>query len=110
MTKAEFTAWQAETERSRGQWIVDSIHNGQPRVGEKPEDCHALVYRGGVNGWCLWVWASGRVEIGRYEGAIPHIGEASFRVLHTFTCYRDWNDAVTRFFRGMGHSGLLPLK
>jgi hypothetical protein len=68
MNLKEFEAWKAETAKSKGAWRLDQIH------------CtfdDTLLYKGGESG--IFATIRGRtVEFGRYEGAIPHIGEACF--------------------------------
>jgi hypothetical protein len=74
MTKDEFDKWMEETKGSRRRWTVDQVrlHNH----GEY------LFYKGGVDGIFIEVQRGGSVLIGEYEGAIPHIGEALFKVEH----------------------------
>lgn len=72
MTKGEFKAWAAVTEGSRNSWTFDEItyHNR----GE------LLYYRGGESGTFISIEKDGKFTTGTYEGAIPHVGEASFQV------------------------------
>ena len=71
MTHEEVKAWLARTESSRNRWTEDEIFrlNGH---GVK-------YYRGGESGKYVEIHQDGRLEIGEYDGAIPHIGEAFFQ-------------------------------
>jgi hypothetical protein len=73
MTRDEAIAWLAATERSRTEWQLDAIHCTTN---------DALIYKGGSRtGYYInlrRVDAGWGVEIGTYEDAIPHIGDASF--------------------------------
>ena len=80
MNKAEFEVWKQHTETSKNKWILDHIHDG----------VHSntyLFYRGGVDGKFIQIDkdVEGIVtaKIGNYEGAIPHIGEASFKTVYS---------------------------
>lgn len=99
MTKAEFELWQTETARSTRRWTIDLVHNGL-------NGQWLLAYKGGTDGHFFEVTRDGTVRIGSYEGAIPHIGEAAFKVMHTYKC-KDWNDACSRFFSAMGLQWLI---
>lgn len=69
MTKKEFLAWALHTERSTKGWQVDEcqLHN------------HGLIlmYHGGESGTFVWI-ENKTVTVGKYEFAVPHIGEALF--------------------------------
>ena len=78
MTKKEFVAWQAMTESSRHKWTEDEIFRLNGRG--------MLYYIGGKDGQYIEINKDGRLEIGTYEGAIPHIGEATFRKNFTKQC------------------------
>lgn len=69
MTKEEALAWMRITEESRRRWILDAVHCTS-------ED--ALYYKGGEDGVYIRMTTRTCVEIGLYEGAVPHIGEALF--------------------------------
>jgi hypothetical protein len=74
MTQQEARGWLAATARSRHAWRLDEIHC-------TPDD--ALIYKGGQMGYYVnlrKVGAAWGVEVGTYEGAFPHIGEAAFTV------------------------------
>ncbi len=79
MNKQEFKAWKAHTEASKYGWQLDPVHNG--RNGQ-----NFLFHRGGVNGQFVEVCDGGLVTVGNYEGALPHIGEASFTPLYFKEC------------------------
>lgn len=70
MNKKEFAAWQARTENSRFKWTEDEIYRLNGRG--------VFYYMGGADGIYMAVGKDGTFAIGTYEGAIPHIGEASF--------------------------------
>ena len=70
MTKQEFEYWQAITDGSAHRWVEDSITrlNGNG----------ALYYTGGEDGVYMRLSPVGKLTVGTYEGAFPHIGEAVF--------------------------------
>ena len=68
MTEREFEAWTAETARSRGSWLLDPVFQASGRT---------MFYRGGEDGTYVTI-VGAEVEVGSYEGAVPHIGEALF--------------------------------
>lgn len=70
MTKQEFEYWQAITDGSAHRWVEDSITrlNGNG----------ALYYIGGEDGVYMRLSPVGKLTVGTYEGAFPHIGEAVF--------------------------------
>jgi hypothetical protein len=70
MDKEEFAAWQARTENSRFKWTEDEIYRLNGRG--------VFYYMGGEDGIYMAAGQDGTFVIGTYEGAIPHIGEASF--------------------------------
>jgi hypothetical protein len=72
MTEKEFAYWQAITESSRFRWVEDEIYRLNGRG--------AFYYSGGENGVYMRIEKDGLLTAGRYEGAIPHIGEAFFTV------------------------------
>ena len=71
MTQREFEYWQAITESSVHKWVEDNITrlNGNG----------ARYYTGGEDGRYMRLSSDGKLTVGTYEGAIPHIGEAMFR-------------------------------
>lgn len=71
MTQREFEYMQAITESSVHKWVEDNITrlNGNG----------ALYYTGGEDGRYMRLSSDGKLTVGTYEGAIPHIGEAMFR-------------------------------
>lgn len=70
MTQREFKYWQAVTAESTRRWVEDSITllNGNG----------ALYYTGGEDGLYMRLFPDGKLTVGTYEDAIPHIGEAIF--------------------------------
>jgi hypothetical protein len=101
MTKAEYAAWQAETAKSLHRWALDQVtfHNR----GEY------LFYKGGSCGTYVRVGADGVASIGSYEGAIPHIGEATFTPKYTRKLDGTADAALARVLRGLGLEALLAL-
>jgi hypothetical protein len=75
MTVGEFKAWEKRTATSVSDWQLDEIHNG--------DRGDYLFYRGGVNGKFIEISRHGLLMLGEYEGAIPHIGDATFHVRFT---------------------------
>jgi hypothetical protein len=71
MTQHEFEYWQAVTAESAHKWVEDRVTrlNGNG----------ALFYTGGEDGQYMRLSPEGKLTVGTYEGAIPHIGEAMFR-------------------------------
>ncbi|MFA5416901.1 MAG: hypothetical protein WC341_00445 [Bacteroidales bacterium] len=99
MTKQEFEAWKKETERSKDQWIIDQIHNG--KNGQ-----NLLTFKGGENGHYLLIDNEGLMMVGTYEGATPHIGEASFKITAKHQCL-DFNDAIKKLLTEAGFQFLV---
>ena len=71
MTDLELKQWLAVTENSRYQWTEDEITRLNGRG--------ALYYFGGEDGIYMRIQPEGKLSIGTYEGAFPHIGEALFK-------------------------------
>jgi len=71
MTQCEFEYWQAITDSSTHKWVEDNITrlNGNG----------ALYYTGGKDGIYMRLSPDGKLTVGTYEDAIPHIGEAVFK-------------------------------
>lgn len=74
MTTQEFNNWKKETEGSKHHWQVDEVTKRNRGV--------LLIYIGGENGKYIEVTPDGQATVGKYEGAVPHIGEALFVPLH----------------------------
>ncbi len=70
MDKRELEYWQSVTEHSTYRWTEDSII--RLNSGEH------LYYIGGENGHYMRLSQDGKLTVGNYEGAYPHIGEAVF--------------------------------
>ena len=66
-----FSAWMAVTESSRYKWVEDEIYRLNGRG--------AMYYTGGEDGVYMRIQKDGKLEAGHYEGAVPHIGEATFK-------------------------------
>lgn len=99
MTQQEFDAWTAHTERSRRGWQRDEVtlHNR----GE------LLMYHGGEDGTYVRVYGT-TVEVGSYEGAVPHIGEAMFKLRGKRT-FDTASDAYSAVASATGINGLMAM-
>jgi len=78
MTPEEAKSWKEETAKSKDHWRVDRIHSDQNR--------DLLLYIGGEKGHYAHVYlANGKaaLQVGQYEDAIPHIGDATFKIQGT---------------------------
>jgi hypothetical protein len=98
MTLKEFSAWSIVMEGSRFCWVVDPVllaNSGD-----------FLAYRGGseMGRYCL-IHKNGAIEVGAYQGAFPHIGEACF-VPEEKVQAPSFEAAVNRFFELTGASSL----
>lgn len=71
MDQREFEHWQAVTSGSRHMWVEDAVTRMNGRG--------CLYYSGGESGIYMRITQDGMLQVGNYEGAIPHIGEALFR-------------------------------
>lgn len=92
MNKAEFNKWKKHTDSSQGEWLLDPIHNG--KNGQE-----YVFHRGGVDGQYISI-DLGVVTIGDYNGAIPHIGEASFRPLYSSEYGSDNEACLALIYKG----------
>lgn len=72
MTQGEMEQWKNLTNNSKNSWIEDIATSLNGR-GE-------LYYIGGVDGCFMRIMPDGKLMVGTYEGAIPHIGEACFKI------------------------------
>lgn len=70
MTKDEYQRWIAETTSARGTWKLDQIHSTK-------ENFLAYKLVEDYDGFFISI-NKGRIHIGAFRGAIPHIGEALF--------------------------------
>ncbi len=78
MTDLELNQWRAVTENSRYQWTEDEVTRLNGRG--------ALYYFGGEDGIYMRLTTEGKLSIGTYEGAYPHIGEALFTQKSAMDC------------------------
>ena len=78
MTDAELKAWLAVTQDSQYRWTEDEI--------TRLNDRGALYYYGGTDGIYMRIQPDGKLSIGTYEGALPHIGEAFFTPKASVDC------------------------
>ncbi len=105
MTPQEHEDWTAHMRASRGKWDVDLIHNGE---GDRPMLLHRNDQEDETRGVYIWVGANGATDAGVYEGALLHMGEASF----TRRWSRDFgnrNDAMSYVLNRVGMSLLMGL-
>lgn len=72
MNQKELESWQAVRASSTHKWVEDSIFRLNGRG--------AMYYTGGEDGIYMEISKDGTLELGDYEGALPHIGEAIFTV------------------------------
>ena len=86
MTKDEFALWQTITGNSCFHWTEDAIFRLNGRG--------AFYYIGGEDGGYMRIHKDGSLEVGAYEGAVPHIGEAVF-IPKSERKYADFNEAFT---------------
>lgn len=84
MTQQEFEHWKAITDSSVDHWVEDNITRLNGNGG--------LYYTGGEDGHYMRLSPDGKLTVGTYEGAYPHIGEACFtpKAAHQ---YGDINEA-----------------
>lgn len=99
MNKAEYGAWVAETEKSEHKWQMDLVHNTS-------NDC--LFYKGGTEHGHYIHIKQNVVEIGDYQGAFPHIGEALFTSRTQVQC-KDNQEAWTRLLERGGMHFLIAI-
>jgi len=100
MTRREYDFWQEETQRSKSQWRMDeiSLHNNN----------EYLFYKGGEHGFFIMIDVTGKIEIGNYIGAYPHIGEAVFNIRGTKTLPTQ-DEAVRRVVSHLGIQFLIDV-
>jgi hypothetical protein len=84
MNQKELEHWQAVTASSTCRWVEDSIF--------RLNDRGAMYYTGGEDGIFMKISKDGTLELGAYEGALPHIGEAFFTVKAQKQC-ADFDEA-----------------
>jgi hypothetical protein len=80
----EWECWKTVTASSTHKWVEDEIFRLNGRG--------AMYYTGGEDGSYMKITSDGVLELGIYEGALPHIGEAFFTV-KLQKRYSDFNDA-----------------
>lgn len=100
MTSQEFEAWMRQTERSKKGWQVDEV-----LLANRGEH---LMYRGGQDGTYVAISTDNIVQVGHYEGALPHIGEAIFTPRGTKE-FDSKDDAFSAVAGATGISGLMAL-
>jgi hypothetical protein len=107
MNQKEFEYWQSVTASSAHSWVEDRITslNG----------AGALFYIGGENGRYMRLSTDGKLTVGTYEDAFPHIGEALFKqkTEHQFDSFDEALKAAfqlggTKFLTDIFSSDMIP--
>ena len=100
MNQAEFDYWSAVTASSKHKWVEDEIyrHNGRG----------SFYYTGGEDGIYIEATKEGQLQYGRYEGAIPHIGEAIFMPAETLQ-FASYSAAYNEMLRRCGVQFLVDM-
>lgn len=98
--KKEFAIWQAMTKASQHSWAKDDVYHSK---GEG-----AMYYIGGESGYFMRVSLGGLLTVGTYEGAVPHIGEALFKV-STSKQYNNFFKAFTSAIEVGGKKFLMDM-
>lgn len=102
MTTKEYQLWMEEMERSESQWRLDEV-----TFSNRQE---YLLFKGGAEkGVYISVDRNGIASIGNYEGAFPHIGEATFTVKHSKKLADDATTALAIVTEKLGMSFLMNL-
>lgn len=73
MTKPEYARWLAWTLSAAARWTVDPIHNGR-------NEADLLIHKGSPETGAFINIRNGELSLGNYTDAVPHIGEAAFKV------------------------------
>ena len=89
MTKLEAEKWCTLTNSSKNKWTLDEITANNKGI--------YLFYIGGEEGNFIEVLKTGLMNVGTYQGAFPHIGEAIFPVLKSKQ-FKDQNAALDYLF------------
>jgi hypothetical protein len=100
MTPDELAGWKAVTESSRFRWVEDEIYHLNGRG--------SFYYMGGEDGIYMRIQKDGTLEAGTYEGAYPHIGEASFIPKVTRKCV-DYSEAFAVAMEAGGKKFLMDM-
>jgi hypothetical protein len=82
MDKMEYHRWVMFTRSRRGHWTIDQVHNGengQRFLAYCPNQLDA------TRGVYVALERDGRCSSGKYDGAIPHIGDACFQAMWQMT-------------------------
>lgn len=94
----EYNAWIEETRRSNFNWNMDEV--AKENRGEY------FFYIGGESGRFIRIDGTGKMDLGTYEEAVPHIGDALFRV-EASKQYASQAEALNRAIQNGGMSFLM---
>lgn len=100
MYPEEFENWQKITASSSRRWVEDAATRLNGRG--------LLYYSGGKSGIYMRITKDGVLQAGEYEGAIPHIGEALFKVKAERKC-SSFDEAVTLALKAGGREFLADM-
>jgi len=119
MTKKEFDYWWGQTQKSKWAWKRDYITGENSRLRSERENNPALYrelfYKGGEDGIYIEIDGTGKVEVGEYQGAYPHIGEAIFTTkhknnpMHKGKPAENFEDALTAIMERLGVQFLIDI-
>lgn len=105
MTNNEFVAWVKFGYLRRGLWTIDQVHDGSSTKD-------LLIYRSYPDdqtaGIFFRITTNGQFHAGRYTGALPHIGEASFST-KTFKKFASKNEAIKYAIESVGIRFLMEI-
>jgi len=105
MTKAEFNFWWSRQQSSKGRWVCDPVVSVNSRMAARrghPVSGYSLFFKGGEDGAYIEIHDDGFVEVGVYEGAVPHIGEALFTRKHKNQPMTDQGHRAGNFSEALG--------
>lgn len=81
MDKKEFDNWKSVMESSKYHWVEDAV----TRLNGKG----TLYYKGGESGVYMKTAPDGNFQVGTYEAAVPHIGDAFFTMKAEKKCHNE---------------------
>ena len=105
MNEQEYKAWAKHQMKNVGHWQVDPIHNGENGARylvyvTRPDDPACGVY--------VDITPQGFLSMGTFEGALPHMGEATYIPRKGLSC-KSFDQAVQVAAEHMGLTFLLAL-